>query len=71
MAKPIILLVAFLLSYQTTSAEVLTGKVVRIANDDTLTLLVDREQVKVRLEGIDAPEKAQPFGTKRSRPCQT
>ena len=46
------------------AAGTLTGKVVRIADGDTLALLVDRQQVKIRLEGIDAPEKGQPYGTK-------
>ena len=39
-----------------------TGTVVNIADGDTITVLRDREQVKIRLAGIDAPEKAQPFG---------
>ena len=42
----------------------ITGKVVSIADGDTVTVLVGREQVKVRLDGIDAPEKKQPFGAK-------
>jgi endonuclease YncB( thermonuclease family) len=42
-----------------------TGKVVHIADGDTLTVLDrDNEQRKVRLHGIDAPEKGQAFGTK-------
>ena len=40
------------------------GKVVSIADGDTVTVLRGREQVKVRLNGIDAPEKNQSFGTK-------
>jgi len=39
-----------------------TGKVVKVADGDTITVLRDREQIKIRLAGIDAPEKAQPFG---------
>jgi micrococcal nuclease len=43
----------------------LTGKVVAIADGDTLTILdADKVQHKIRLAGIDAPEKGQPFGTK-------
>ncbi len=39
-----------------------TGKVVAVADGDTITVLHDTEQVKIRLAGIDAPEKAQAFG---------
>jgi len=44
-------------------AETLTGTVVGVADGDTITVLdANREQHKIRLGGIDAPEKAQPFG---------
>ena len=45
-------------------ADQLTGRVVSISDGDTLTVL-DRVQVqhKIRLVGIDAPEKRQPFGS--------
>lgn len=47
------------------NAESLSGKVVAIADGDTLTLLTsDRQQVKVRLAEIDTPERAQPYGTR-------
>lgn len=42
----------------------MTGKVVAVADGDTLTVLRDREQIKVRLAEIDAPEKAQAFGNR-------
>jgi endonuclease YncB( thermonuclease family) len=45
------------------NAETLTGYVVSIADGDTLTLLdANRQQHKIRLAGIDAPEKSQGFG---------
>lgn len=47
-------------------ADELTGLVVGIADGDTLRVLVDRREVRVRLDQIDAPEKAQAFG-QRSR----
>ena len=39
-----------------------TGKVIGVADGDTITVLRDHEQVKIRLAGIDAPEKKQAFG---------
>lgn len=44
-------------------AETLYGRVVKIADGDTLTILDGQSvQHKVRLSGIDAPEKVQAFG---------
>ena len=41
----------------------LRGRVVAVSDGDTVTVLdTDRHQHKVRLAGIDAPEKAQAFG---------
>jgi micrococcal nuclease len=36
--------------------------VIGISDGDTLTVLEDNRQVKIRLANIDAPEKAQAFG---------
>lgn len=41
-----------------------TGKVVSVADGDTITVLVDHTQIKVRLIEIDAPEKKQAFGNR-------
>jgi endonuclease YncB( thermonuclease family) len=46
-------------------AESLSGKVIRVSDGDTITVLdLGNQQHKIRLMGIDAPEKAQPFGNK-------
>jgi endonuclease YncB( thermonuclease family) len=45
-------------------AEQFAGKVVGISDGDTISVLRAGKAVKVRLYGIDAPEKAQAFGTK-------
>ncbi len=37
---------------------------VKIADGDTLTILVDAQQLNIRLSDIDTPERKQPFGTK-------
>lgn len=47
----------------TVNAEMIAGRVVAIADGDTLTLLdKSHQQHRVRLLGIDAPEKNQAFG---------
>lgn len=45
-------------------AETISGKVIRIADGDTITILRERTQYKIRLNGIDAPESSQAFGQK-------
>ncbi|MEJ7606133.1 MAG: thermonuclease family protein [Bryobacteraceae bacterium] len=45
-------------------AESFEGRVVAITDGDTIRILRDGEQVRVRLHGIDAPEKKQAFGTR-------
>jgi hypothetical protein len=47
--------------------ETLEGEVVGVTDGDTLRLLVDKTQYKIRLEGIDAPESGQPFGTQSKK----
>jgi endonuclease YncB( thermonuclease family) len=39
-----------------------SGRVVGVHDGDTISVLVGRRAVKVRLEGIDCPELAQPYG---------
>lgn len=50
----------------TAAAGELIGNVVSIHDGDTLTVLVAKRQIRIRLDGIDAPERGQPFG-KRSQ----
>jgi len=49
----------------TANAETITGRVVGVADGDTITVLdADKVQHKIRLAGIDAPEKKQAFGNR-------
>ncbi len=60
---PSLLAIVLSLLAVTASADTLTGRVVGIADGDTLTLLdATNTQYKIRLAGIDSPEKGQPFG---------
>ncbi len=40
------------------------AKVVGVADGDTLTVLREKAQIRIRLHGVDAPERGQPFGTR-------
>lgn len=56
---------ALLLLAGALNAATLQGKVIGVADGDTVTLFdAQKNQHKIRLQGIDAPEKAQAFGNK-------
>jgi endonuclease YncB( thermonuclease family) len=60
-----IIITLFLLSLfsNATLAETIVGRVVSVADGDTITVLDSTNtQYKIRLSGIDAPEKKQAFG---------
>ena len=58
------MLLALFVSACSSIAATFEGKVVKVSDGDTITVLRNGEQVKVRLGGIDAPEKDQPYGRK-------
>jgi endonuclease YncB( thermonuclease family) len=44
-----------------------TGKVVGVSDGDTIKVMREGRAVKIRLHGIDYPEKKQPYGTRAKR----
>ena len=56
------------LMYHHVQADTLSGRVVRVVDGDTLVVLdATQAQQKIRLQGIDAPERGQAFGTKSKK----
>lgn len=64
----LIIAAGLMLAALTCTAVTIEGKVVGVADGDTITVLDDtRNQHKVRLAGIDAPEKKQSFGNRSNQ----
>ena len=62
-----LLLVLFVhaLVHTATAAAEITGRVVGIADGDTLTVLDQaRQQIRIRLAEIDTPDSHQPYGSR-------
>lgn len=60
----LVLTIALLTMLTIQPAEAWRGRVIGISDGDTITVLHDRVPVKVRLAGIDCPEKDQDYGDK-------
>jgi endonuclease YncB( thermonuclease family) len=59
----LLILLLGLLATPLAAAETVTGRVVGVADGDTITILdTSNQQHRIRINGIDAPEKAQAFG---------
>ena len=65
MRKYLQIVFIFFLLYSYSHSLELVGKVVKVSDGDTVTILSpDKTQYKIRLNDIDAPEKKQAFGNK-------
>ena len=58
------IILAFALLFAQSAVAQPIGHVVGVHDGDTITVLVDKQQIKVRLAEIDAPELRQPFGNR-------
>jgi endonuclease YncB( thermonuclease family) len=61
----VVLLVALSIVALHVNAEIIAGRVVGITDGDTVKVLTpspENREIKVRLAGVDAPERGQPFG---------
>lgn len=58
------ILLLFLLVSSIVFSETLVGKVIKVADGDTITILVNGNKERIRFYGIDAPEKKQEYGMK-------
>ena len=57
-----VILVVVVILFSALPAFSFTGEVVGVIDGDTLDVLHNRKAQRIRLHGIDCPEKGQPFG---------
>jgi endonuclease YncB( thermonuclease family) len=64
----IIISLITLILYSPALADTLEGKVIKVADGDTITIMDDKgDKHRIRLGGIDAPEKDQPYGNESTQ----
>ncbi|UYZ82569.1 thermonuclease family protein [Entomomonas sp. E2T0] len=63
----VILLIAVGFYYYQISENSFTAEVIHVIDGDTLDVLVVNQPIRIRLAGIDAPEKGQAFGSKAKK----
>ena len=59
---PCFLLLFFILCGIAIASQQISGKVVGVSDGDTITVLQNNRQFKVRIYGVDCPESSQAFG---------
>ena len=65
--KRIILLLLFILCTTAFSGELITCKVIRVIDGDTVSVNLINGTAKIRLYGIDAPESKQEYGKQSTK----
>lgn len=63
----VVVSVALVACVRPSRREPFVGRVVGVADGDTITVLDGRSEVRVRLNGIDCPERGQPFAANAKR----
>ena len=59
--------VCLFLSQVSLAAETFSGRCVGVSDGDTIKVLRDGKEAKIRLEGIDCPESGEPFSAKAKK----
>jgi endonuclease YncB( thermonuclease family) len=69
--QTIAILFLFFLLCIPAGAKTIQGRVVNITDGDTIKVVTDGKQIKIRLYGIDTPEKKQAFGQAAKKQIST
>ena len=62
-----LLLLILLLCTPTFASDLIQGEVTKVIDGDTITVKTKKREIKVRLYGIDAPEKKQDYGKESTK----
>ena len=66
-SRLLIILIILTLAVHSHANDVISGKVVGVSDGDTITVLENRTQNRIRLYGIDAPEGGQDFANRAKK----